>query len=70
MESDEMGIQELLAATGRVFTQCGDRVTITKYKKVLEAIGVYPENRDQLQDFFDSVDQDGDGYITFEDFQL
>lgn len=69
MESDEMQLQELLSRSKKVFDKHNGRVTVGKFKKVLAVINVTPEDKHQLQEFFDAVDQDGDGYISYEDFK-
>ena len=64
-----MQVKEMLDRTKKVFNKYGGRVTLKKYKKVLAAINVVPEDNYMLQDYFDAVDQDGDGYISYNDFK-
>ncbi|CAI2364305.1 unnamed protein product [Moneuplotes crassus] len=69
MASDEIDVKDLLKASSKVFKKYNGRVSMKRYKKVLESIGVIPEDEYQLQEYFQSVDQDGDGYVTYEDFE-
>ena len=69
MESGELGLEQMWKSTNKVFKKYGNRLSMKKYKKVLEAINIVPEDDFTLYQYFESVDQDGDGYITFEDFE-
>lgn len=69
MDSDEMQVQQMLDQTKKVFSKYGGRVTVKKYKKVLAAINIVPDDKEMLQEYFDAVDHDGDGYISYDDFK-
>lgn len=64
-----MQVQQMLDQTKKVFTKFGGRVDVKKYKKVLSAINIVPEDDYMLMEYFNAVDLDGDGYISFEDFK-
>ena len=69
MESDEMQVKQMLERTKRVFDKHGGRVSISNYKKVLAAIAIVPEDDYVLGEYFNAVDLDGDGYVSYDDFK-
>lgn len=69
MESDEMQVKQMLERTKRVFDKHGGKVSIKNYKKVLAAISIVPEDEYVLGEYFNAVDLDGDGYVSYDDFK-
>ena len=69
MESDEMQVEQMLKRTKKVFDKYKGNVAIKEYKKVLAAINIVPEDKETLEAYFDAVDLDGDGIISYDDFK-
>jgi hypothetical protein len=68
-ESGEVEIKVLLQNAKKVFKKFNDQVDINAYADVLASISVFPENESELEEYFRVVDTDGNGFVSYQDFE-